>query len=68
MTSSSILVAITVLGACVTNDEPRCRPGLTPVSVVTTEIRDHYVRLDLEYGGGCEPHELAVWWTGNAAP
>jgi hypothetical protein len=32
------------------------------------ELQAHYARLDLQFGGGCEEHDFAVWWTGIAAP
>ncbi len=64
MQSSSSLV-IALLGAC---SDSQCATGSAPVAVVASEVRDRYVRLDLEYSGGCSDHEFAVWWSGVATP
>lgn len=46
----------------------RCVPGVDPVETPAShELRDHYVRLDLVYEG-CADDELAIWWSGIAAP
>ena len=67
----ALLVVPLLLSACVfdgATETPRCRPGTTPVTVVSSEVVDHYVRLDLQFAGGCAEHAVAVWWTGVGAP
>lgn len=63
-----IVHTLAALGACSESGES-CQTGDAPVTVVSTELQAHYVRLDLQYSGGCEDHEFAVWWTdGLVAP
>lgn len=59
-----IVLALAFLGACSESGES-CQTGDAPVTVVSTELRSHYVRLDLQYSGGCEDHDFAVWWSGG---
>jgi hypothetical protein len=63
------LLCLLLVGGCTSSgSEPECPVGLAPLTITETEVRDHYVRLVVEYGGGCEDHEFAVWWTGVLAP
>ena len=45
-----------------------CPTGLAAVDVVSHEVSGLFVRLDLEYAGGCGAHDFAMWWTGLLAP
>lgn len=35
------------------------------MTIVSTELEAHYVRLDLQHAGGCADHDFAVWWPGG---
>lgn len=63
-----LLVVAAALGACAGESASPCEVGDAPLTLVSTQVRDHYVRLDLEYSGGCEDHEFAVWWSGLVGP
>lgn len=49
------------------NDADPCPPGTDPFEVVSHEVRGQFVRLDIQYSGGCAEHDFAVWWTGIAS-
>ena len=60
-------MALLVAG-CASDPAERCELGDAPFTVVSSEVRGQFVRLGLEYAGGCQEHTFAVWWDGIAAP
>lgn len=55
-----------LLAGCYFDEPSACPPGLAPIDVTAISVEDNVARLDIGYGGGCETHEFAVWWSGAA--
>lgn len=58
-----LVVTIVVVGACAPSLDP-CPKGNDPITVTDAVVNKDKVTLTLSYAGGCEDHDVALWYTG----
>jgi len=61
--STVVVVAIALTGACAPSLDP-CPKGNDPITVSDAVVHKQTVTLTLSYAGGCEEHDVALWYTG----
>lgn len=66
MPSALLLVALT---ACTSEGSSpnTCGYGDAEATIVSSTVRDQFLRLEIQHAGGCADHRYALRWPGFAA-